>query len=133
MCPVEIGATSQTHCLHCGQEIFEPITEEDHESEGLQTMVGTGGLEPPTPCGRGACMNVCPVYRTVGGHSYGWTYPGPMGIVLTTLLTGMAKSHPLVDASTRGWDLAIPVKSVVRTIPMGPGYVHPYECPPTVR
>ena len=48
----------------------------------------------------GACMNVCPVYRTVGGHAYGWTYPGPMGIVLTTLLTGMAGSHPLVDAST---------------------------------
>ncbi len=48
----------------------------------------------------GACMNVCPVYRTVGGHSYGWTYPGPMGLILTTLLTGMAKSHPLVDAST---------------------------------
>jgi L-lactate dehydrogenase complex protein LldF len=48
----------------------------------------------------GACMNVCPVYRTVGGHAYGWTYPGPMGIILTTLLTGMAKSHPLVDAST---------------------------------
>ncbi len=48
----------------------------------------------------GACMNVCPVYRTVGGHSYGWTYPGPMGIVLTTLLTGMANSYSLVDAST---------------------------------
>jgi L-lactate dehydrogenase complex protein LldF len=48
----------------------------------------------------GACMNVCPVYRTVGGHSYGWTYPGPMGLILTTLLTGMAKSHPVVDAST---------------------------------
>lgn len=48
----------------------------------------------------GACMNVCPVYRTVGGHSYGWTYPGPMGLILTTLLTGMRKSHPLVDAST---------------------------------
>jgi L-lactate dehydrogenase complex protein LldF len=48
----------------------------------------------------GACMNVCPVYRTVGGHAYGWTYPGPMGMVLTTLLTGLAKSHPLVDAST---------------------------------
>ena len=42
----------------------------------------------------GACMNVCPVYRTVGGHAYGWTYPGPMGMILTTLLTGMAKSHP---------------------------------------
>ena len=48
----------------------------------------------------GACMNVCPVYRTVGGHAYGWTYPGPMGMVLTTLLTGMANAHPLVDAST---------------------------------
>ena len=48
----------------------------------------------------GACMNVCPVYRTVGGHAYGWTYPGPMGMVLTTLLTGMDKSYPLVDAST---------------------------------
>ena len=48
----------------------------------------------------GACMNVCPVYRTVGGHAYGWTYPGPMGMVLTTLLTGMKKSYPLVDAST---------------------------------
>jgi L-lactate dehydrogenase complex protein LldF len=48
----------------------------------------------------GACMNVCPVYRTVGGHTYGWTYPGPMGLILTALLTGMAKSHPVVDAST---------------------------------
>ena len=48
----------------------------------------------------GACMNVCPVYRTVGGHAYGWTYPGPMGLILTALLTGMAKSHPVVDAST---------------------------------
>ena len=48
----------------------------------------------------GACINVCPVYRTVGGHAYGWTYPGPMGIILTTLLTGLANSHPLVSAST---------------------------------
>jgi len=48
----------------------------------------------------GACMNVCPVYRTVGGHAYGWTYPGPMGLVLTNLLAGLQTSHPLVDAST---------------------------------
>ncbi len=47
-----------------------------------------------------ACMNVCPVYRTIGGHAYGWTYPGPMGIILTELLTGLEKSHPLSDAST---------------------------------
>jgi L-lactate dehydrogenase complex protein LldF len=47
-----------------------------------------------------ACMNVCPVYRAIGGHAYGWTYPGPMGIILTELLTGLENSHPLSDAST---------------------------------
>ncbi|MDQ7784976.1 MAG: LutB/LldF family L-lactate oxidation iron-sulfur protein [Desulfomonilaceae bacterium] len=47
-----------------------------------------------------ACLNVCPVYRTVGGHAYGSTYPGPMGIILTTLLDGMNRAHPLLDATT---------------------------------
>jgi len=47
-----------------------------------------------------ACMNVCPVYRTIGGHAYGSTYPGPMGIVLTTVLEGMANSYPLLDGTT---------------------------------
>lgn len=40
----------------------------------------------------GACLNVCPVFRQVGGHAYGSTYPGPMGAVLT----------PLLDAATPG-------------------------------
>jgi L-lactate dehydrogenase complex protein LldF len=40
----------------------------------------------------GACLNVCPVYRQVGGHAYGWVYPGPMGSVLTPLLAG--HDHP---------------------------------------
>ncbi|HQR22695.1 MAG TPA: lactate utilization protein B, partial [Burkholderiaceae bacterium] len=31
----------------------------------------------------GACMNHCPVYQKIGGHAYGWVYPGPMGSVLT--------------------------------------------------
>ncbi len=47
-----------------------------------------------------ACLNVCPVYRTIGGHAYGSTYPGPMGIILTTLLNGMDRAHPLLDATT---------------------------------
>jgi L-lactate dehydrogenase complex protein LldF len=47
-----------------------------------------------------ACLNVCPVYRVIGGHAYGSTYSGPMGIVLTALLDGMDKAHPLVDATT---------------------------------
>ncbi len=48
----------------------------------------------------GACMNVCPVYGSIGGHAYGSTYPGPMGIILTTLLEGMDRAHPLLDATT---------------------------------
>jgi L-lactate dehydrogenase complex protein LldF len=39
----------------------------------------------------GACLNVCPVYRQIGGHAYGWVYTGPMGAVLTPLL---AATHP---------------------------------------
>ncbi|MGC9030921.1 MAG: LUD domain-containing protein, partial [Desulfomonilaceae bacterium] len=48
----------------------------------------------------GACMNVCPVYRLVGGHAYETTYPGPMGIVLSSLLDGMAATYTLLDATT---------------------------------
>ncbi len=48
----------------------------------------------------GACMNHCPVYRAVGGHAYGWVYPGPMGSVLTPLMSGLKQSSPLPNAST---------------------------------
>ena len=34
----------------------------------------------------GACLNVCPVYREIGGHAYGSTYSGPIGAVITPLL-----------------------------------------------
>ncbi len=47
-----------------------------------------------------ACFNVCPVYRAIGGHAYGATYPGPMGVVLTSLLEGIDKVYPLLDATT---------------------------------
>jgi L-lactate dehydrogenase complex protein LldF len=49
----------------------------------------------------GACLNVCPVYRQVGGHAYGWVYPGPMGSVLTPLLAQHhAEAAELAGAST---------------------------------
>lgn len=35
-----------------------------------------------------ACLNICPVYRHVGGHSYNSIYSGPLGVVLTPLLEG---------------------------------------------
>ncbi|MBM7867855.1 iron-sulfur cluster-binding protein [Heliobacterium gestii] len=39
----------------------------------------------------GSCLNVCPVYRQVGGHTYGWVYSGPIGAVLTPLLQNELK------------------------------------------
>ena len=48
----------------------------------------------------GACLNICPVYQSVGGHAYGWVYPGPLGSVLTPLMKGLAEGAPLPNAST---------------------------------
>ncbi|MDQ2960927.1 MAG: LutB/LldF family L-lactate oxidation iron-sulfur protein [Candidatus Dormibacteraeota bacterium] len=49
----------------------------------------------------GACLNVCPVYRNVGGHSYGSVYPGPIGAVLTPLLHPEdSESRELANASS---------------------------------
>ena len=47
-----------------------------------------------------ACMNHCPVYGAVGGHAYGWVYPGPMGAVLTPSLIGVDEAGDLPNAST---------------------------------
>ena len=48
----------------------------------------------------GACMNHCPVYGSVGGHAYGWVYPGPIGAALTPALIGIEKSFHLPNASS---------------------------------
>ena len=48
----------------------------------------------------GACLNHCPIYVAAGGHAYGWVYPGPMGSVLTPLLTSLEQSNALPNACT---------------------------------
>ena len=48
----------------------------------------------------GACMNHCPVYQNIGGHAYGWVYPGPMGSVLTPTYVGLENALDLPHAST---------------------------------
>ena len=48
----------------------------------------------------GSCLNVCPVYRTVGGHAYESVYPGPMGDVLSPLLWGLSSYPDLPHACT---------------------------------
>ena len=47
----------------------------------------------------GACLNVCPVYRRIGGHAYNSTYPGPIGSIVSPGLFGSAAGH-LPFAST---------------------------------
>jgi L-lactate dehydrogenase complex protein LldF len=48
----------------------------------------------------GACMNVCPIYQTVGGHAYGSVYPGPIGSVITPTLFDMKEAQDLPFASS---------------------------------
>ncbi|MGI9364197.1 MAG: LutB/LldF family L-lactate oxidation iron-sulfur protein [Rhizobiaceae bacterium] len=67
---------------------------------GRSNMIGTE-FQDMLRCIRcGACMNHCPVYHAVGGHAYGWVYPGPMGAVLTPSLEGVEKGGNLPNAST---------------------------------
>jgi L-lactate dehydrogenase complex protein LldF len=60
-----------------------------------------GPLREALSCLRcGACLNVCPVYRQIGGHAYGHTYPGPIGILLTAMLHGPESVKDLAHASS---------------------------------
>jgi L-lactate dehydrogenase complex protein LldF len=67
---------------------------------GRSGMIGTE-FQDMLRCIRcGACMNHCPVYHAVGGHAYGWVYPGPMGSVLTPQFIGVDQAGHLPNAST---------------------------------
>jgi L-lactate dehydrogenase complex protein LldF len=48
----------------------------------------------------GACLNVCPIFRNVGGHTYGTTYCGPIGAVITPNLRGLNEWQHLSYASS---------------------------------
>lgn len=48
----------------------------------------------------GACLNVCPVYKSIGGHTYGATYTGPIGSVITPWMQGMKDFKHLSFASS---------------------------------
>ena len=48
----------------------------------------------------GACLNACPVYRKVGGHAYGWVYSGPIGAVVSPMLTSLSDAKDLPYASS---------------------------------
>jgi len=67
---------------------------------GRRRLLGTR-YEEVLQCIRcGACLNVCPVYRHVGGHTYGSPYSGPIGAVISPLLFGLEEYPALPFAST---------------------------------
>ena len=69
--------------------------------DNKRTDILDGPFREMLECMRcGACLYHCPVYASVGGHAYGWVYPGPMGSVLTPLLTSLEQSSDLPNACT---------------------------------
>jgi L-lactate dehydrogenase complex protein LldF len=79
-----------------GPEEFHLVIVDNGRSEILG-----GEFQSVLQCIRcAACINVCPVYRHVGGHSYGSIYSGPIGAVLSPLLGGYDDYKELPYAST---------------------------------
>ncbi len=69
---------------------------------GRSAILGTE-FDESLQCLRcGACLNICPVYRVLGGHAYGGVYSGPIGAVQMPLLQGVKQSEvaDLPQAST---------------------------------
>ena len=80
---------------------------------GRSKMLADPNLREALYCLRcGACLNACPVYRKVGGHAYGWVYPGPIGAIVSPMLTNLSEAKDLPYASTLcgAWKEACPVK-----------------------
>ena len=89
---------------------------------GRSRMLGSEFREVLRCIKCGACMNHCPVYGTVGGHAYGWVYPGPVGAVLTPNLIGLEEARHLPNASSfcgrceEVCPMRIPLPALMRTL-----------------
>jgi L-lactate dehydrogenase complex protein LldF len=79
-----------------GPEQFHVVLVDNHRTEMLANQYRD--MLRCIHCG--ACLNHCPVYSAIGGHAYGWVYPGPMGSVLTPLMMGLKEGYHLPQAST---------------------------------
>jgi len=79
-----------------GPEAYHVVLLDNGRSEMLK-----GEMREMLRCIRcGACMNHCPVYNAIGGHAYGWVYPGPLGAALNPSLLGVRETAHLPNAST---------------------------------
>lgn len=100
-----VGQNLTTYCTFAGQkrpdesdgpEDFYVVVLDNGRSKALGTE-----FQPILQCIRcGACLNVCPVYRNIGGHGYGSIYPGPVGAVLSPILGGYEAFGDLPYASS---------------------------------
>jgi L-lactate dehydrogenase complex protein LldF len=120
------GELTQYTTFHCGPK--RPGDADGPDAmhivlvdNGRSRMLADEGMRDMLRCIRcGACMNHCVVYQQIGGHAYGGVYPGPMGAVLTPVLSGLAKSRELAHACTMNGrcqevcPVAIPLPTLLR-------------------
>jgi L-lactate dehydrogenase complex protein LldF len=116
---------TQYTTFHCG-----PKRAEDRDGpeafhvvlvDAGRTGMLANGLAEMLRCLRcGACLNHCVVFRAIGGHAYGATYPGPLGSVLTPALSGLKPAADLPRACTLNGQcqevcpVAIPLPTLLR-------------------
>lgn len=67
---------------------------------GRSNLLGTRYQEGLSCIRCGACLNACPVYKVIGGHAYGSVYSGPVGAVVTPLMSGSDGWEDLPRASS---------------------------------
>jgi L-lactate dehydrogenase complex protein LldF len=80
-----------------GPEVFHLVLMDNGRSEILASEEYRETLR----CIRcGACLNACPIYRSIGGHSYGSVYPGPIGALITPMFKGLGNYSDLPKASS---------------------------------
>lgn len=91
--------TSYTHLIHGatpGKELYVILLD-----NGRTKILQDPAARKALTCIRcGMCLNVCPVYRRVGGWAYGWVYPGPIGSIITPHLVGLKQAGTLPFASS---------------------------------
>jgi L-lactate dehydrogenase complex protein LldF len=99
--------TSHIHKPREGGEMHIVIVD-----NGRSKILNDTGFNNALKCIRcGACMNTCPVYRRSGGHSYGYTIPGPIGSVLGSLRDNINNSSlPFASTLCGSCDNVCPVK-----------------------
>ncbi|NOR87272.1 MAG: 4Fe-4S dicluster domain-containing protein, partial [Bacteroidales bacterium] len=83
----EIDGPKETYVILLNNQRTEVLKQED-QSEALNCI----------RCG--ACLNACPIYKNIGGHTYGTTYSGPIGSIISPWLLGMKDYKHLSFAST---------------------------------